>query len=86
MTQPSEKTYSVEGMTCEHCELSVREEVEGLDGVEYARADRISGRLVVGGESIDDDAVGEAVATAGYTLTAAGAAGTRSDESPGSGE
>ena len=28
MSTAIEKTYTVEGMTCDHCELSVREEVE----------------------------------------------------------
>ncbi|MDQ6745456.1 MAG: heavy-metal-associated domain-containing protein [Actinomycetota bacterium] len=70
MSAVSEKTYVVEGMTCGHCELSVREEVEELDGVESARADRSTGRLTVRGEAIDDTAVREAVQTAGYSLAA----------------
>ncbi len=63
----TEKTYVVEGMTCGHCELSVREEVEELAGVESASADHASGRLVVRGE-VGDDAVAEAVAAAGYRV------------------
>ncbi|MGI8411609.1 MAG: heavy-metal-associated domain-containing protein [Solirubrobacteraceae bacterium] len=64
----SEKTYTVRGMTCGHCELSVREEVEELAGVDSARADHSSGRLVVRGESMDDDAIRRAVEAAGYEL------------------
>jgi len=63
-----EKTYTVEGMTCGHCELSVREEVEELAGVESAQADRATGRLVVRGEQVDDEAVREAVEAAGYRV------------------
>ena len=66
----SEKTFIAEGMTCGHSELSVREEVEELTGVQSAQADRASGRLVVRGERIDDDAVREAVAAAGYRVAA----------------
>jgi len=66
----SEKTYTVEGMSCGHCELSVRESVEELAGVESAQADRSTGRLTVRGERIDDAAVREAVEAAGYEVAA----------------
>ncbi len=67
MTQ-SEKTYRVEGMTCGHCERAVKEEVEELQGVESAEADRATGTLVVRGPAIDDAAVSAAVAEAGYRV------------------
>lgn len=59
--------FTVNGMTCGHCELSVREEVEELEGVSSATADRTSGRLTVVGD-VDPAAVRQAVETAGYTL------------------
>jgi len=65
----TERTYTVEGMTCGHCELSVREEVEELAGVESVQADRSTGRLVVRGD-VDDAAVREAVRAAGYEVAA----------------
>ncbi|MBN9622962.1 MAG: heavy-metal-associated domain-containing protein [Actinobacteria bacterium] len=68
MSDDSTKTYSVEGMTCGHCESSVREEVEELTGVESARADRSTGLLTVRGEGIDDAAVCAAVQAAGYAV------------------
>lgn len=67
---PEEKTYTVTGMTCGHCELSVREEVEELAGIESAEADRSTGRLVVRGETVDDASVRAAVAEAGYEVAA----------------
>lgn len=67
---PEEKTYTVTGMTCGHCELSVREEVEELAGVESVEADRSTGRLVVRGEEVDDASVRAAVAEAGYEVAA----------------
>jgi copper chaperone len=69
MSEMSQDTqiFTVTGMTCGHCELSVREEVEELDGVSSATADRASGRLTVVGD-VDPDAVRKAVETAGYTL------------------
>jgi copper chaperone CopZ len=69
MSITPEKTYLIEGMTCGHCELSVREEVEELAGVESAQADRTTGRLTVQGD-IEDAAVREAVEAAGYKLAA----------------
>jgi copper chaperone len=66
----TEKTYTVVGMTCDHCVLSVREEVSGLDGVDAVDVDLTSGRLHVRGENVSDAAVGEAVAEAGYEVAA----------------
>lgn len=67
----TENTYNVEGMTCGHCELSVREEVEQIDGVTSARADHSTGRLTVRGEGVKDTEVEAAVAEAGYVLRSA---------------
>jgi len=64
-----EKIYRVQGMTCGHCELSVREEVEELTGVESATPDRATGQLTVRGE-VDDAAVRAAVKAAGYEVAA----------------
>lgn len=63
----AQATYRVAGMTCGHCELSVREEVEALPGVRAARADRVTGTLVVHGDA-DAAAVAAAVADAGYEV------------------
>ena len=65
-----EKTYTVTGMTCGHCALSVREEVEEVAGVDAVDVDVSSGRVVVRGDAIDDAAVEAAVAEAGYEVAA----------------
>ena len=70
MRTETNRTYTVEGMTCGHCEQSVREEVEALDGVSDASADRTTGQLRVTGAAIDDAAVRGAVEAAGYQLVA----------------
>ena len=67
MSRTTETSYRVQGMTCGHCELSVREEVEELAGVQSAVADRASESLIVRG-SADRDQVRQAVTAAGYTL------------------
>jgi len=61
--------YQVTGMTCEHCEMSVREEVSELAGVENVQVSAETGRLVVTGAGvIDDQAVLAAVDEAGYQV------------------
>ena len=62
------RDYTVSGMTCAHCVLSVREEVSEVAGVQHAEVDLASGRLTVTGESISDEAVKAAVADAGYEV------------------
>ncbi len=62
-----EYTYTVTGMTCEHCEASVQEEVLEIPGVVSAKADRSNNELKIEVESdIDQAAVVAAVAEAGY--------------------
>lgn len=65
-----EKTYTVTGMTCAHCVPSVREEIGELAGVESLDVDLATGRLAVRGDGIDDAAIADAVAEAGYEVAA----------------
>ena len=65
-----EKSYTVNGMTCGHCVLSVREEVEEVAGVDSVAVDLESGRMVVRGGAIEDAAVEAAVVEAGYRVAA----------------
>ncbi|MEO8688356.1 MAG: heavy-metal-associated domain-containing protein [Solirubrobacteraceae bacterium] len=66
----TEKTYTVVGMTCDHCALSVREEISEIAGVETVDVELRSGRVVVHGENVSDAAVETAVEAAGYELGA----------------
>jgi len=64
----AQQSYTVDGMTCEHCVASVTEEVSELDGVTDVSVDLDSGRVVVTTEApVTDDAVRAAVSEAGYT-------------------
>ncbi|MGN6425375.1 heavy metal-associated domain-containing protein [uncultured Leifsonia sp.] len=64
--------YQVTGMTCEHCERSVREEVGQLPGVEDIRVSAKTGSLVVTSAApLDDAAVLAAVDEAGYSAVRA---------------
>jgi copper ion binding protein len=62
-------TYTVAGMTCSHCVASVREEVGEVAGVTAVEVELASGRLAVTGEAVDEAAIREAVAEAGYEVT-----------------
>jgi copper chaperone CopZ len=66
-----QRTYTVTGMSCGHCALTVREEVTELAGVEEADVDLETGRLTVTGAEFSDDEVRGAVAAAGYAVVAA---------------
>lgn len=61
------RTYSVSGMTCEHCVASVTGEVGAVPGVATVEVDLASGRLRVSAESVDDGAILAAVTEAGYS-------------------
>ena len=62
--------YSIAGMTCHHCTLSVSEEVAEIPGVTAVDVDLATGRMTVAGEGFADDAVWAAVAEAGYEVVA----------------
>ena len=66
----SAREYTVRGMTCDHCVLSVSEEVSEIAGVQGVDVELASGRLVVRGENVSDEAVRAAVADAGYEVVA----------------
>ena len=63
----STSEYQVSGMTCGHCEMSIREEVGTVAGVEHIEVSAQTGKLVVtSNEPVDDAAVLAAVDEAGY--------------------
>lgn len=67
------KTYTVSGMTCDHCARAVRTEVSTVPGVFDVEVDLATGALVVGAQApLDDLAVAAAVEEAGYELVEAG--------------
>jgi copper chaperone len=70
MNTTQTRDYTVEGMTCSHCVLSVCEEVVEVAGVSAVDVDLASGRMTVTGQDVDDDAVRQAVAEAGYEVAA----------------
>jgi copper chaperone CopZ len=67
---PEQRTYTVQGMTCNHCVLSVREEVAEVPGVVEVDVELEAGRLTVAGAALDDASIRAAVAEAGYQVAA----------------
>ena len=60
--------FTVEGMTCAHCEASVVEEISEIASVTGVTADHSSGAVKVEGEGFTRDQIAAAVEEAGYTL------------------
>jgi copper chaperone CopZ len=68
----TEVEYNVTGMSCGHCEASVRGEVSKLAGVEDVQVSAAAGTLkIVSTTELADEAVIAAVDEAGYTAVRA---------------
>ena len=62
-------TFTVTGMTCDHCVASVTEEVQEIDGVEDVQVVLETGSLTVtSAQPLDDATVRAAVEEAGYAV------------------
>lgn len=61
------KTIIIEGMSCEHCEMHTKKELEKIDGVTSAEADANQGQAVVELEKeVAESEFKAAVEEAGY--------------------
>ncbi|MCU4802744.1 heavy-metal-associated domain-containing protein [Halobacteria archaeon HArc-gm2] len=63
------ETITVEGMSCEHCEQTVEEALEGVDGVTDVSVDREAETATVEGDA-DTGSLVAAVDDAGYEASA----------------
>jgi len=63
-----ERTYSVPGISCEHCRAAIIEELENVPGVHAVDVDLDVKRVSVRGAEPDDVAVRAAIAEAGYDV------------------
>lgn len=64
-------TYIAKGMTCDHCVVSVREEVSEVEGVTAVDVDLETKLVRVEGEGVAPDRVAAAIDEAGYEPVAA---------------
>jgi copper chaperone len=71
----STTTYSVTGMTCEHCVAAVTREVRKIDGVSAVEIELVSGGAshvtIVSAAAVTQQAVRAAVDEAGFELSGA---------------
>jgi copper ion binding protein len=62
-------TFTVTGMTCEHCQRAVTEEISAVDGVEVVTVDLATGSVTVTADRpVDRADIAAAVDEAGYAL------------------
>ena len=59
-------TYSVPGMTCDHCKHAITTEVSRVSGVAEVEVDLGTKLVEVVGEALDDSALRAAIVEAGY--------------------
>ena len=63
-------TYTVPGMSCEHCRMAITEEVDKVEGVESVDIDLDKKLVTVRGEGVQDETVRAAIGEAGYEVAA----------------
>jgi copper chaperone CopZ len=62
----SEITYTVPGMSCDHCKHAVSSELEQVSGVESVDVDLETKLVTIRGASLDDAALRGAIEEPGY--------------------
>ncbi len=62
------KRLSIEGMTCGHCVMHVKNALTEVAGVASANVDLATKRAIVEGPALDDSQLTAAVADAGYQV------------------
>jgi copper chaperone len=66
MSTNEQLTYLVKGMSCGHCEASVKKEVGALAGVSDVDVNLRKKIVRVSGEQLNDEAIRGAIDEAGY--------------------
>jgi len=64
-------TYSVPGMTCDHCRAAITAEVTALGGVDAVDVDLETKLVRISGEQLDDATLVAAIDEAGYAAVPA---------------
>lgn len=62
-------TYTVPGMTCDHCTRAVRDELSAVAGVGSVEVDLDTKLVTVTGDGLGDQALRAAIEEAGYEAT-----------------
>jgi len=65
-----ERVFSVSGMSCQHCVMSVREAIEEIDGVSEAVVElEAETAKVTFADNVSEDDIIEAVTEEGFTIS-----------------
>lgn len=67
----AEITIKIEGMSCQHCVMSVKKAVDGVDGVSSSNVVIGSASVVYDSAKTNADVIAAAVRKAGYKTTGA---------------
>lgn len=63
-------TYSVPGISCEHCRAAITSELEQVDGVQTIDVDLATKQVTITGSGFESGAVIAAIDEAGYEVAA----------------
>ena len=66
----TQRTYTVPGVSCQHCVVAISEEVGQVEGVESVDVALDTKRVTVQGRDLDDVALRAAIDEAGYEVEA----------------
>jgi copper chaperone len=66
--EPTEISYAVPGISCEHCRVAIEAEVGQLRGVGAVAVDLEHKTVTVTGAALDDAAIRNAIDDAGYDV------------------
>lgn len=59
-------TYSVPAIHCDHCAMSIREEISEVEGVDHVEVDLDAKVVTVHGRELSDERLRAAIQEAGY--------------------
>ena len=62
------KIVSIEGMSCNHCVMAVKNALNELAGVKSVEVDLKGKKAEIVGDSLDDEKIKEAIEDAGYKV------------------
>lgn len=64
-----ERTFNVKGMMCPHCEMNVKNKLQGIPGVKEAIASHVLGKVSVKSTpDVSEELISSTITAAGYTV------------------
>ena len=62
------KNIIIEGMSCNHCIMAVKNALSELEGISKVEVDLENKRAIIEGENLEDEMLKEAIEEAGYDV------------------